>query len=234
MKKARFDWKKEHLSVDDSKKMWSRVKKIAGLSKVVTEDMEIDAGDKVLTKPEELAPYMNSFFKSKVERLQEKLIVNKEAALEYAKEYMETKLQGEKFKFETVGTGKITKIIKSLKNTGAQGRDQISTKILKKFKGILSPSLRHIVNISTTTGIYPEGWKLGLITPLPKSGNLNIAKNWRPITILPAASKILEGVLQSQLQDYMEVRGIYSDSQHAYRHSRSCESAGYYHSEGAE
>ena len=183
---------------------------------------------------QKLAPYMNSFFKSKVERLQEKLIVNKEAALEYAKEYMETKLQGEKFKFETVGTGKITKIIKSLKNTGAQGRDQISTKILKKFKGILSPSLRHIVNISTTTGIYPEGWKLGLITPLPKSGNLNIAKNWRPITILPAASKILEGVLQSQLQDYMEVRGIYSDSQHAYRHSRSCESAGYYHSEGAE
>ena len=97
--------------------MWSRVKKLAGMTKTSTEDMEIEAGTEVLKKPEEVARYMNSFFKSKVEKLQEKLVVDKAAALEYASEYMDTKRKGEKFRFEMVGTGKVLKTIKLLKNT---------------------------------------------------------------------------------------------------------------------
>ena len=168
---------------------------------------------------------MNAFFKSKVEKLQEKLIVDKDATLEYAKEHMSGGKKMPEFKFETVGTKSVLKIIGRLKNTGAQGRDQISTKILKQFKKTLAPSLRHVVNTSIRSGKYPEGWKLGLITPLPKSGDLSVPKNWRPVCILPAPSKVLEGVLQAQLQDYMEEERIYSNSQHAYRKSRSCESA---------
>ena len=41
LKKARFEWKRDHLTVDDSKKWWARVKKLAGMVKVDGEDMMI-------------------------------------------------------------------------------------------------------------------------------------------------------------------------------------------------
>ena len=228
VKKARFDWKKEHLSTEDSKKMWARVKKVAGMTSTKTEDMTIKTEDGEISSPKALADFMNRFFKQKVEKLQETLTIDKEACLDYAEEYMSDYWlpdQRPKFKFETVGTGKVSRIMRGLKNTGAQGRDGISTKILKQFRRVLASSLRHIVNASIKSGIYPSGWKLGLVTPLPKSGDLSNPKNWRPVCILPAASKVLEGVLQRQLQNYMDNHNIYSRSQHAYRKNRSCDSA---------
>ena len=129
------------------------------------------------------------------------------------------------FSFKTVGTGDINKVIKKLKNTSAQGRDGISTLLLKQFKGAIAPALRHIVNLAIKTGEYPNPWKVGLITPLPKSGDLSVPKNWRPVVILPAVSKILEKVLQQQMQSHMETHDIFSPSQHAYRCNRSTESA---------
>ena len=228
LKKAKFDWRRDHLTVEDSKKWWGRVKKLAGLSKVKGDDMVIMTEDgKELSKSEELAEFMNGFFKEKVTKLQSTLKVDKDAVMEYAREYMHDKglETPPSFSFETVGTGAVAKVIKGLKNTNAQGRDEISTPILKQFRGVISSSLRYIVNLSIKNGRYPTPWKTGLITPLPKGGDLTIPKNWRPVCIMPAASKILEGVLQSQLQSHMESNQIFSPSQHAYRRCRSTESA---------
>ena len=228
LKKAKFDWTRDHLTVDDSKKWWARVKRLAGLVKVDGEEMAIKTEDgRVITKAEELAEHFNQFFKEKVVKLQSTIKIDREAVVDYAKEYMREKgfETPPEFSFNTVGTGVINKIITSLKNTSAQGRDQISTVLLKKFKGTIAPALRHIVNVAIKTGIYPSPWKVGLITPLPKSGDLSLAKNWRPVVINTSASKILEGVLQQQLQHHMELNQIYSPSQHAYRCHRSTESA---------
>ena len=105
--------------------------------------------------------------------------------MEYAREYMKDKGMEipPKFAFKTVGTGVVSKIIRKLKNTGAEGTDQISTKILKKFRHTLAAPLRHIINQSIRLGTYPSPWKTGLITPLPKTGDLTNPKNWRPVCI---------------------------------------------------
>ena len=79
--------------------------------------------------------------------------------------------------------------------------------------------------MSIKTGVYPAPWKKGIITPLPKSGDLSVPKNWQPVVINCAVSKVLEGVLQKQLQSHMEHNKIFSPSQHAYRCHRSTESA---------
>ena len=228
LNKARFDWRREHLTISDSRKWWARVKRLAGMVKVNGEDMVIKTEDgKEITTPEELSEYMNQFFKTKVTKLQAKLKIDRSEVIQYATEYMQDKgfERRPEFKFRTVGTGDVSKTVKNLRNTGAQGRDQISTAILKQFRNVLAPSLRHLVNSSIRTGLYPEPWKTGIITPLPKSGDLSVPKNWRPVVINPAVSKVLEGVLQKQLQSYMEENDLYSCSQHAYRPNRSCESA---------
>ena len=228
LKKAKFEWRRDHLTVEDSKKWWARVKQIAGMVKVRGEDIVIVREDGTeIKKPEELVEFFNEFFKQKVVKLQSTLKVDRKAVEEYAREYMADKGMEvpPTFSFKTVGTGEVNKVIKNMNNTNAQGRDEISTILIKQFKSVIAPSIRHLVNLSIKTGVYPDPWKVGLITPLPKAGDLSIAKNWRPVVILPAASKILEKILQRQMATHMEEHQIFSPSQHAYRCKRSTESA---------
>ena len=63
LQKARFEWKREHLTVQDSKKMWNRIKKLAGTSKVKTEDMIIKHEGEEIKDPAQLSEFMNKFFK---------------------------------------------------------------------------------------------------------------------------------------------------------------------------
>ena len=114
LKKARFDWRRDHLTVEDSKKWWGRVKRLAGMVKATGEDMNIKTEDgKEISDPQELATYMNNFFKQKVVRLQSTLKVDREAVEDYAKEYMTEKGYDTppEFSFKTVGTGEISKHI---------------------------------------------------------------------------------------------------------------------------
>ena len=116
-------------------------------------------------------------------------------------------------------------MIKNLSNTGACGRDGISTEVIKKYKHVLTGPLTHIVNMSIHFGVYPSLWKTGHITPLPKGGSRKDPKNWRPICIMNSMSKVLETVINTQISAWMEESGQYSKTQHAYRKVRSVSTA---------
>ncbi len=52
--------------------------------------------------------------------------------------------------------------------------------------------LTKIINASLETGHVPSEWKVTRVVPLFKSGKITDLDNYRPISILPVASKILE------------------------------------------
>ena len=111
LKKARFEWKKDHLTVDDSKKWWAWFKKLAGMVKAEGEEMMLkDEQGKIITRPDKLADYFNKFFKEKVVRLQAPLKVDREAVIDYAKEYMLDRGfdTPPSFTFETVGRSQLS------------------------------------------------------------------------------------------------------------------------------
>ncbi|CAF1469464.1 unnamed protein product [Didymodactylos carnosus] len=66
----------------------------------------------------------------------------------------------------------------------------------------LNPNLI-LIRESLSSGIFPSYWKRGLINPLFKSSNLLDPSNYRPITLLPALSKVCERVVFRQLYDYL-------------------------------
>ena len=49
-----------------------------------------------------------------------------------------------------------------------------------------------IINKSITCGQFPSKWKEAMITPVLKSGDKEILKNYRLVSCLAAASKLLE------------------------------------------
>ena len=47
-----------------------------------------------------------------------------------------------------------------------------------------------VEKVSLQTGVFPDAWSMGYITPIPKEGDPLYAGNWRPISILPLPSKL--------------------------------------------
>ena len=85
--------------------------------------------------------------------------------------------------------------------------------------------LTRLVNLSIMTSRYPKSWKFGVISPVPKGGDLMDQKNWRPVTLLCCMSKVLEGALNRQIKAYVEPKMLISPTQHAYRARKSCQTA---------
>ena len=71
----------------------------------------------------------------------------------------------------------------------------------------------------------PSAWKCAKVTPVHKSGSINDEANYRPISILPVMSKILEKVIYDQLKNYLEENNLLSNQQFGYRAGRSTEIA---------
>ena len=68
--------------------------------------------------------------------------------------------------------------------------DNIPVKILKMSLYIIAPSLTAIFNMSLKSGVYIDEWKLARVIPIYKSENKSKCENYRPISILPAISKV--------------------------------------------
>ena len=58
-------------------------------------------------------------------------------------------------------------------------------------------------NSSIATGVFPRNQKLADISPIFKDSDKHIKSNYRPVSILPALSKISERLMSYQINDYM-------------------------------
>ena len=103
-----------------------------------------------------------------------------------------------------MGAIEIEEIIKGLKNKNSAGFDRISNNILKLVNPHISKVLTEVINSSLETGIVPERWKVARVIPLFKSGKENDINNYRPISLLPVFSKILEKSVKKQIMGYLE------------------------------
>ena len=81
----------------------------------------------------------------------------------------------------------------------ATGIGKISPKVLKHCGSSLFRPLCHLFNLSLSIGAIPTEWKIHLITSVYKSADRSLVKNYRPISLLCIASKVLETLIHSVL-----------------------------------
>ena len=122
-------------------------------------------------------------------------------------------------KHETPQT--IDKIIDSLKNRVAVGRDNLHVCFIKDAKKEISSVITSIINLGFDINIFPTSMKISRIKPIYKKENPNKIENYRPIALLPILSKIIERCVANQIIDYLEQNHLLSKSQHAYRKQHS-------------
>ena len=112
----------------------------------------------------------------------------------------------EKFEFKYANRKSVTKIIKNLHNTSSLGVDKIPTRALKLGVEILASPITKLINLSLSSGKVPKLLKSTLVYPVHKGSGKDPSNpsSYRPISILPALSKILEVVVRDSLIEWLE------------------------------
>ena len=90
-------------------------------------------------------------------------------------------------------------------------------KFLKCNPVVIIPILTYIINLSLSTLKVPHGWKRAEVIPLFKDGSKTDPSNYRPISVLPAASKILEKCVHKQVYSYLTECEVLSKAQFGFR-----------------
>ena len=105
------------------------------------------------------------------------------------------------------------------------GLDEIPPSFLKDTAYDISKPLAHIINCSLMNGVVPNDFKRAWVVPVYKSRAHYNFDNYRPISVLPAISKILEKCLHSQLIQHLEKNNLLSQNQFGFPNYRSIELA---------
>ena len=62
--------------------------------------------------------------------------------------------------------------------------------------------LKLIFDKCVNMGMFPDLWKMSNVCPVHKKGSKKLAKNYRPISLLPVFSTILEKIIYDTLYSY--------------------------------
>lgn len=116
-------------------------------------------------------------------------------------------------------------IIQKLKPKTSCGHDNISPKLLKQTAQSILLPITHIVNLSLASGIFPENMKIAKVVPIFKNGSSYYFNNYRPVSLLPSCSKILERIVFTRLHKFLDKYSLLTPSQYGFRPNFSTELA---------
>lgn len=133
-------------------------------------------------------------------------------------------ITGPSFKIQPVSESEILNIIRNIKSK-ATGLDGINISTFLLCVPYLLPVITHIINFCLRESVVPECWKKAKIILIPKVSNSNNIEDYRPISILPTFSKILEKAIEIQMQGYLRGKCIIPSTQSGFRRSFSCGTA---------
>ena len=110
---------------------------------------------------------------------------------------------------------------KSLTPKSSYGYDGISNKLLKAGMNEIANPFSYIINPSFNTGTFPSKMKLARVIPIFKAGSNQLISNYRPISLLPAFSKLLEKAMYKQLIQFLDQHHILYRHQYDFRKKHS-------------
>ena len=197
-----------------SAKVWKNVKGILNWQSSGSPSKLFYKG-KLRTKAQDVADSQNEFFIEKVNSIRSNLSDPTGDPLSKLKALMTGRQCS--FQLDPVHPDQVDKIISSLSNSKATGLDNIDTSTLKLVRSEIIPAVTHIINLSITNKKFPTSWKSSKVIPLHKSDDPLNPKNYRPVTIVPILSKILERAIFNQIIAYLDHNRLVHPNHHAYR-----------------
>ena len=167
----------------------------------------------IITAPLLLADYFISFFVDSVLNLHNKFLPS-------VPHNHAPPVQYPIFNFTAIDHTTITPIINKIKSHG-RSEDSIHTKLLVFCIEEFSIYFSQIINQIFLACDFPKQWKQAEVVPIHKGGSKLDVVNYRPISILPNTSKIIERVMHNQITHFINQHDILPPCQHGFRSHHS-------------
>lgn len=211
-------------NVNNPSSVWKLFKEL-GASKrnIGTSIFSLKINDKTVDNPSEISSEFNKFFVSVASKIKEPVVPSN---FDRLRTFCNEKLtENTSFSIPTLGHEKVEKYLKNIDITKATGVDSIGPRLLKLAAPYISESLTYICNQSIVNSVFPEKWKEGKVTPLHKNGPKDDRNNYRPISVLPVVSKLLEKHVHDSLMVYLSSNNLLHSTQSGFRPNHSCETS---------
>ena len=111
----------------------------------------------------------------------------------------------------------VLKLLEGINPAKAAGPDNLAGKFLKDGASILTKPVTELCNLSISLSIFPDDCKQAKLKPLYKKGNKDEPKNYRPISLLPQISKVIEKIVHEQILEYLDSNNILYRYQSGFR-----------------
>ena len=105
--------------------------------------------------------------------------------------------------------------------TKSTSPDNIAGRMLKSTVCSITPAVTALFNQTIRQGKIPKDWKTARITPVPKASDHTQVENYRPISILPILSKLLERHIYNCLMKHLNDHHPLSDNQWGFTRGKS-------------
>ena len=175
--------------------------------------------NKDISEPKDIAEQFNKFFTNIGPKLASNI---PEATKPFQSFLNETQTT---MSSDALSVSELKEAFYSLKTNKSPGYDEVSFNIVGKCFGELNDPLKYLFGLSLKDGVFPDHLKIAKVTPLFKSGDPANISNYRPISVLPCFSKILERIMYNRLYKYMTENNLLYPKQFGFRNGHSTDHA---------
>ena len=225
-KKKNFVIGKLNDNIGKPKELWKSLKSLGLPSKKSSSATICLEKDGILSfDPKTNAEIFKDFYSNLANNLVKKLPTppppNKYGKTAVNNYYKKLNLRGKNFSFVPVAPATILKLLKQLNPAKSAGIDNLTGKFLKEGAPVLASPITDLVNLSISLSLFPDDCKIAKLKPIYKKEAKTKPKNYRPISLLPLLSKIIERIIHNQTQEFLDKNNIFYKYQSGFRKHHS-------------
>ena len=203
----------EHKS--NVKKSWQVIKTVINKRKYKPINTKFKCNDKITKDGQVISDKFNNFFVNVGTTLAKNIPHSNKSPTEY----MITNTI-DLFILDPVSENEVLKIISNFKDSSA-GWDELKPLMMKNIKESIKTPMTHICNKSFISGIFPFEMKIANVVPIFKSGDDMVFSNYRPVSVLPVFSKLLERLIYNRLICFINDNKLLYDYQFGFQKGKS-------------
>jgi hypothetical protein len=206
---------------NDAKKLWSQVNSIINKNNCKKKcEIYLNDNGKIITEQKKVANTFNEYFINVAQNLVKKMDIATTSFQSYLKNPNKDSIYLNK-----VTTDEVIKLTSKLDITKSEDIYGINPRLVKLAGPYISDILTYIFNRSFQSGIFPNNLKKTKVFPIHKADSKMTTSNYRPISILPIISKILERLMHKRLVNFFEKHDTIYKHQFGFQKHKSTEHA---------
>ena len=164
--------------------IWKTIKSLTRMGKNKQVIIKLKDDDNVLEDNEDIVCKFNSHFSTKPD-----VVHNVDKLLNFVQSKKDPNVS---FVIPPITSTQVIFYVKKISPSKASGIDNISARFLRMAVSVIAPSTARLINHSFQVSVFLSRWKTAKVTLLHKGGDLDDISNYRPVSVLPVLSKVIE------------------------------------------